>query len=65
MYYQNVRGLRTKIDSFFLAASDTKYDLIVLTETWLDGCILSTQLFDSSFTVYRTIRDALNSIKTR
>lgn len=65
IYYQNVRGLRTKIDSFFLAAVDSTYDVIVLTETWLDDSVLSTLLFGSSFTVFRMDRNSINSRKTR
>ena len=65
IYYQNVRGLRTKIDTFFLAVSEAEYDLIVLTETWLDDRIYSTQLFGALYTVYRTDRSHLNSRKSR
>ncbi|XP_055643111.1 uncharacterized protein LOC129779577 [Toxorhynchites rutilus septentrionalis] len=65
IYYQNVRGLRTKIDDFFLAAQDSCYDVIVLTETWLDDRIQSTQLFGSLYTVFRTDRSPKNSAKSR
>lgn len=65
VFYQNVRGLRTKIDSFHLAVADSEYDVIVLTETWLDDSILSTQLFNGSFSVFRTDRSPLNSRKSR
>ncbi|XP_062558120.1 uncharacterized protein LOC134222996 [Armigeres subalbatus] len=65
IYYQNVRGLRTKVDSFFLAASECDYDVIVLTETWLDEHILGIQLFGPKFAVYRTDRNSANSTKSR
>ncbi|XP_053698888.1 uncharacterized protein LOC128745842 [Sabethes cyaneus] len=65
IYYHNVRGLRTKIDSFFLAVSEGDYDVIVLTETWLDDRIYSTQLFGNHYTVFRNDRSRLNSRKTR
>lgn len=65
IYYQNVRGLRTKIESFFLAVTELDYDVIVLTETWLDHRILSAQLFGSHYSVFRTDRSALNSNKSR
>ena len=65
IYYQNVRGLRTKIDSFFLAVSEGEYDLIVITETWLDDRIFSTQLFGNRYTVFRNDRSPLTSSKTR
>lgn len=65
IYYQNVRGLRTKIDSFFLAVTEADYDVIVLTETWLDDRIFSTQLFGALYTVFRTDRSNENSRKSR
>ncbi|XP_053699013.1 uncharacterized protein LOC128745983 [Sabethes cyaneus] len=63
--YQNVRGLRTKIDYFSLAATECDYDAIVLTETWLDDQFHSAQLFGSFFNVHRCDRNHLNSTKTR
>lgn len=60
-----MRGLRTKIDTLFLAVADSEYDVIVLTETWLDNQILSTQLFGDSYAVFRTDRNPLNSRKLR
>ncbi|XP_053686651.1 uncharacterized protein LOC128736195 [Sabethes cyaneus] len=63
--YQNVRGLRTKIDEFFLAATECDYDVMVLTETWLDDHIHSVQLFGNLFNVYRCDRNRNNSNKTR
>ncbi|XP_053686389.1 uncharacterized protein LOC128735932 [Sabethes cyaneus] len=65
IFYQNVRGLRTKIDDFFLAATERDYDVIVLTETWLDAQIHSAQLFGNAYNVYRCDRSRINSTKTR
>lgn len=58
IFYQNVRGLRTKVDEFYLATSDADYDVIVLTETWLNDQIFSSQLFGDLYTVYRKDRNA-------
>lgn len=63
IYYQNVRGLRTKIDDFFLAVSEALYDIIVLTETWLDEKIYSAQLFGNTYNVYRNDWNRFNSKK--
>ena len=65
IYYQNVRGLRTKIDDFFLTVAECDYDVVVLTETWLDLHVNSVQLFGNVFTVYRCDRNRQNSSKTR
>ncbi|XP_053690851.1 uncharacterized protein LOC128739393 [Sabethes cyaneus] len=65
IYYENVRGLRTKIDDLFLAASDVEYDIIVFTETWLNEEINSAQLFGANYTVYRNDRDPIATGKKR
>ncbi|XP_055523192.1 uncharacterized protein LOC129717344 [Wyeomyia smithii] len=65
IYYQNVRGLRTKIDDFFLTATECDHNIIVLTETWLDDHIDSAQFCGSLFTVYRCDRNRHNSCKSR
>ncbi|XP_058820919.1 uncharacterized protein LOC131683118 isoform X3 [Topomyia yanbarensis] len=57
IYYQNVRGLRTKIDELFVAASDVDHEVIILTETLLNDQINSLQLFCSRYSVYRNDRD--------
>lgn len=65
VYFQNVRGVRTKVDELFLATCDCDYDVIILEETGLDECINSLQLFGTSYNVYRCDRCALNSRKSR
>ena len=65
LYYQNVRGLRTIIDELFVAVSDAEYDVIILTETWLNDEINSLQLFGTMYTVYRRDRDPASCGKTR
>lgn len=65
IYYQNVRGLRTKLDAFFLAVNEADFDVVVLTETWLDEKIYSAQLFGYQYEVFRNDRNHLNSTKKR
>ena len=36
VYYQNMQGLRSKADEFRLIVLEADYDVVVLTETWLD-----------------------------
>ena len=62
IYYQNVRGLRTKINNFHLVCSLSEYDVIALTETWLTPAILDSELFTSKFVVHRCDRSVSNSI---
>lgn len=64
VYYQNVRGVRTKIDALYCNAIDCNYDVIILIETGLDASINSTQLFGDNFNVFRCDRNANNSTKS-
>lgn len=59
-FYQNTRGLRTKIARGLknkIACTD--YDVIALTETWLNDNIDSENIFDSGlYMVHRSDRSA-------
>lgn len=56
-YYQNVRGLRSKI-KYGLKNELTlaNFDLVALTETWLNADFSSNELFDESYNVFRSDR---------
>lgn len=57
LYYQNVRGLNSKLDEFYnFVFSCPSYYLFALTETWLSGAVLDSELFPSDFTVLRKDR---------
>ena len=56
IYYQNVRGLRTKTDSFHMGVMSGNYDIIALTETWLNSSFYDSELFDNRYTVIRRDR---------
>lgn len=61
IYYQNVRGLKTKTHNFYRNVCCTNYDIIALTETWLNCYVTDRELFHKNYTVYR--RDRVNSDK--
>ena len=56
MMYQNVRGLNTKVAQFYENAISATYDLILLTETWLDDSVGSYELFGVNYNVYRSLK---------
>ena len=58
IYFQNVRGLRTKTADFYLNMLTCDYDIIVLCETWLAGDILDSELFCDRYLVYRRDRES-------
>lgn len=57
IYYQNVRGLRTKIDEFYRQLCLSAYDVVILSETWLLEDINNNELFDNRYIVWRRDRD--------
>lgn len=48
--------MRSKTTDFYVALADSPYPLIALTETWLTMNILTSELFDARFVVYRRDR---------
>ena len=63
IYYQNVGGMNCDVNAYLLAASDDCYDVVVLTETWLDSRTLSHQVFGPEFEVFLCDRGPVNSRK--
>lgn len=62
LFYQNVRGLRTKLTNLkSIIPLFHSYDVIILTETWLHPDILSSELGLFNFLVYRYDRCPLTS----
>lgn len=59
IYYQNVRGLRTK-SNIRSTISASGYDMIVFTEHWLNDNFESSEYFDDSYFVEREDRNVTN-----
>jgi hypothetical protein len=57
VYYQNVRGLRSKTKEFFLSMLNDDHDVICLTETWLKEGVESSELFGGNYWVFRRDRE--------
>jgi hypothetical protein len=57
IYYQNVRGLRSKVLRFYNSICSSNIDIIGLTETWLSGDICTCELFPGSYSVLRSDRN--------
>lgn len=53
VFYQNVRGLKSKTHVFYENVLNSDYEVICLTETWLDDTVHSSELFPPSFSVFR------------
>lgn len=53
MYYQKVRGLRTKPDKLWQTTLQCNYVIIILSETLLNDYFFDRELLNENFTVYR------------
>lgn len=60
LYYQNVRGLRTKLNDLHMTLSACDYDVVVFTETWLNDNIMDTEL-TNEYVIYRCDRSPATS----
>lgn len=58
IYYQNVRGLRTKCEDFYISALSHKYDVIILVETWLNSTVYDHEFLDERYNVFRRDRSS-------
>lgn len=64
IYYQNVRGLRSKTRELLMAVNRNNYDIIILTETWLRDGIFNGEILDDRYKLFRRDRDATTSSKS-
>lgn len=56
MYYQNTRGICTKLNEIYAASCSITADLICLAETWLHSSILNSEILTPQYTIYRQDR---------
>ena len=56
IFYHNVSGIKSQLDQIRAAILTSDYNIIVLTETWLNSDIKDCELFDDRWDVYRCDR---------
>lgn len=57
VYYQNVGGMKTKLDEFYCNTTVMDMDIICITETWLNDGVLDSEIADlDSFSIFRRDR---------
>lgn len=61
IYYQNVRGLRTKSHEFLRNILCNNYDVVCIAESWLNTNFHNSEYFDSRYEVYRCDRNVMVS----
>ena len=60
-FYQNVRGLNTKLSTVTHHVSHCMYDILFLTETWLSDNINSNELGMTNYNIFRMDRSCVNN----
>nr|CAH7715981.1 unnamed protein product [Callosobruchus chinensis] len=63
IFYQNTRGLRSKTTTLLHNVISTSFDIICLSETWLNSGVLSSELFPEEYEVFRHDRETSGSSK--
>ncbi|XP_049307597.1 uncharacterized protein LOC125777270 [Bactrocera dorsalis] len=58
-YYQNTRGLRTKLSKFLTASACSQSDVLCITESWLQTSIADGEVVDRSYNIFRKNRDPM------
>lgn len=57
LYYQNCRGLNTKLAEFYASVSDLSYDIVCVTESWLNDSVNNSECFPCNYNVIRCDRN--------
>ena len=57
LYYQNIRGCRTKLNDLSASITSSNFDLIALSETWLDSDISDSEIVNSGYVIFRKDRN--------
>lgn len=57
IYYQNTRGLRTKLNTLYMSILSNSFDVVILTETWLIPTISNSEFIDDRYVVFRCDRN--------
>ncbi|CAH2087196.1 unnamed protein product [Euphydryas editha] len=58
IYYQNVRGIRTKLHDVYKNVLTCNYQVIIFTETWLNDNIFTAEILDDRYQVFRRDRQS-------
>lgn len=56
-FYHNCSGMRGKIKKLRLDAESSNFDVIIITETWLNDSFINEEILNSNWTIYRRDRN--------
>ena len=65
IYYQNARGINSKLVELFNSLLTCNFELIILTETWLTDSVANSEFCPDNFEIYRSDRKFNKTTLTR
>lgn len=65
IYYQNTRSIKNITSDIYNSLACSNFDIIALTETWLDSSVHDGELFNNNFRVLRSDRNFTATSLTR
>lgn len=63
IYYQNARSIRGKLIELQLTSLSCNYDVIVITESWLNESVMDAEILNDNYVIYRRDRCTSDSSK--
>uniref|UniRef100_A0A8D9F2N7 Endonuclease/exonuclease/phosphatase domain-containing protein n=1 Tax=Cacopsylla melanoneura TaxID=428564 RepID=A0A8D9F2N7_9HEMI len=57
IFYQNIRGLRSRTNEFYINVLNQEHDILAIVETWLHPGIFDSEIIDSRYQVFRQDSD--------
>ena len=65
IYYQNARSIKSKVNEVYYNLSDSEFDIVCITESWLDSSVDDNEFMPPNFDVFRTDRDFVHTGRRR
>lgn len=56
VYYQNTRGINTKLSKVYEGLLTNNYDIVLFTETWLSPSVSNSEFVDNNYIIFRQDR---------
>ena len=57
IYYQNARGIKTKLKNFYNNSHTNDYNILCITETWLNDKIDDSKILNNNYSIFRNDRN--------
>ena len=65
IYYQNARSIRSRINDIYCLLTSSEFDVICITESWLDPSIANSEFIPPNYVTFRSDRNFIRSGRQR